>query len=61
MIEVPDHVYVLGISSSISDAFESFALVDVSAFRAHTCVYVASAKDNAAMASCVSMSEICNG
>jgi hypothetical protein len=42
--------------------FQSFALVDVvSAFRAHTCVYVASAKVNAAMTSRVSVSEICNG
>jgi len=43
-------------------AFKSFVLVDVVfAFRAHTCVYVASVKVNAAVKSRVLVSEICDG
>jgi len=51
----------LSLVEFLTVAFQSFALVDVSAFRAHTCVYVASANFNAAMTSRVSVSEICNG
>ena len=55
VIEVPDHVYVLGISSSISDCCISIfrfswcclsysVFLPPSAFRAYTCVYVARVK-----------------